>query len=220
MALALLVLAPPAAQGQAGPRYREFELGSSLASVAQLTDLTTDQAKVIHRRPAVLSELEWRPRYFRKGMSSQTDPVDRMVFGFYDDRLYRIVVDYDPRRTEGMTQADIEAAIVASYALPSKAVPAPARAGVKYGDADQLLAMWGDADSTLSLFRVSYPTNFRLVILSNRIAELARVASTEAARLDASEAPQREIAQKQKEAADARAAEETAKRANLPAFRP
>ena len=43
-------------------RYREFQLGSDLASVAKLTGTPPSGARVIHARPAVMQDLEWRPR--------------------------------------------------------------------------------------------------------------------------------------------------------------
>ena len=67
-------------------------------------------ATVIRREPAVLQELEWRPQYFR-GAARQTDAVARVTFGFYNDQLFRIVVDYERLRTDGMTEADMVAAI-------------------------------------------------------------------------------------------------------------
>jgi hypothetical protein len=68
--------------------------------------------------------------------------------------------------------------------------------------------------------RVSYQNAFKLVVSSTRLAELARVAGLESVRLDAIEAPQREIARERQEAADAHTAEDKAKQVNLPAFKP
>jgi hypothetical protein len=63
---------------------------------------------MIHQRPAVLQDLEWKPSAWAPGsMSVSTDPVEKFVFSFYNDRLYRVVVDYGYDRTEGMTDADM-----------------------------------------------------------------------------------------------------------------
>jgi hypothetical protein len=218
-AFALVVLAPTL-EAQDRLRYREFQLGADVASVAKLTGAAASDVKLIHERPAMLQDLEWRPRYFSRGADAQNDPVDRMMFSFYNDQLYKVRVDYDPRRTQGMTQADIEAAISTTYGLALKTVPRKNAPAVQYGDPDLLLATWGNAESTLALFRASYPVTYRIIVESTQLAKLADAAGAEAVRLDASEAPQRELEQREKEAADEHAAQEEAKRVNLPGFRP
>ena len=49
------------------------------------------------------------------------DPVDKIMFSFYNDHLFRLVVDYDRDRTIGMTDADMTAAISTVYGLPRTA---------------------------------------------------------------------------------------------------
>jgi hypothetical protein len=216
-----LVLSAHALSAQDRVKYREFELGGGVVSVATLTGVDASEAKVIHQRPAVLQELEWRPRYFSRGSTPQTDPVDHMVFDFYNDQLYKIVVDYDARRTEGMSQADVVAAISSTYGVASiPGLKATRAAEVQYGEQDLALAKWGNTEYTLTLFRVSYQSAFRLLVSSTKLADLARVAGLEAVRLDTLEAPQREIARQRKEADAARTTEAEAKRVNLPGFRP
>ena len=67
--------------------------------------------------------------YFR-GAARPTDAVARVTFGFYNDQLFRIVVDYDRLRTEGMTEADMVGAISETYGPPSRRV-VPTRAVVQ-----------------------------------------------------------------------------------------
>lgn len=215
-----LVLSGQMLQAQDRTRYRAFELGSDLASVAKLTGTAVSEAKVIHQRPAVIKDLEWRPRYFSGGQSPQTDPVDLMVFRFYDDQLFNIVVDYDRHRTEGMTEADMIEAITATYGLGSKPLPRPRSVMPKYGVPDTPLAIWGDTEYSVTLLRVTYPETFRLIVSFTRLENLARTAAAEAVRLDANEAPQREAARQKKEAADSLAAQEKAKVENKAVFRP
>ena len=100
--------------------YREFQLGSDVASIAKLIGIAPSDVKLIHQRPAVMQDVEWRPRYFSRGASAQTDPVELIVFRFYDDQLFRVVVDYDRDRTEGMTEADMIEAITAEYGPASR----------------------------------------------------------------------------------------------------
>jgi hypothetical protein len=44
-------------------------------------------------------------------MSISTDPVERIVFSFCNDQLFRVAIDYGHDRTEGMTDADMVEAI-------------------------------------------------------------------------------------------------------------
>ena len=66
----------------------------------------------------------------------------------------------------------------------------------------------------------SQQPNFTLVGVSKRLDVLARAAVIEAVRLDAEEAPQREIESQRKQAEDSRAQQEKARLANKPTFRP
>ena len=208
-------------EAQEPSRYREFQLGSDLATIGKLTDVAPSAAKVIHARPAVIKELEWRPRYAFRGEASLTDPVDLMVFRFYEDQLCTIIVDYDRRRTQGMTAADMTAAITAIYGPTSRLASRPI-GGQKsdYGFPDTPVAIWGDTDYAVTLLRVAYPEAFRLVVTSTRLENLARRASATAVQLDAAEAPQRELARQKKEADDSLAAQEKAKTENKALFRP
>jgi hypothetical protein len=202
-------------------RYREFQLGSDLATIGKLTAMAPTAAKVIHARPAVIKELEWRPRYAARGEAPLTDPVDLMVFRFYEDQLSTIIVDYDRRRTQGMTAADMIAAMTEIYGptsrLASRPIGAPTR---EYGFPDAPIAIWGDTEYSVTLLRVAYPEAFRLVVALTRLDTLARRDSATAVQLDAAEAPQREIARQKKEAADSLAAQEKAKTENKALFRP
>jgi hypothetical protein len=220
LALCAAILFAQAIAAEEAFRYREFELGSNLASIAKLTGATPSGARVIHTRPVAMKDLEWRPRY-SGGISPQTDPVDVMLFRFYDDQLFMVVVDYDRRRTEGMSAADMIGAITATYGpttqVPSRRLGTPT---VQYAFPDTPLAVWGTADHSVTLLRVAYPESFRLVVASTRLENLARAASVAAVQLDASEAPQRELDRKKREASDSAAAQEKAKTENKAQFRP
>jgi len=43
-------------------RYREFQFGMNLLAVAKQAEMQPSEARVIHQRPAVIQELEWRPQ--------------------------------------------------------------------------------------------------------------------------------------------------------------
>jgi hypothetical protein len=202
-------------------RYREFELGSRLAAVTALTGVTPSQVKIIHQRPALIQELEWRPRFVWKAGSAESDPVTVVTFSFYDSQLFKIVVDYDGQRTAGMTDSDVIEAISSTYG-PASIPPSGSKMAepARYGVPDRPVAIWGSAEYVATLFRVAYPETFKLVLVHTRLDQLARSASIEATRLDTNEAPEREIARRQKEEDDAEAAREKARIENKAVFRP
>jgi hypothetical protein len=208
--------------GQRLSQYRNFELGSDLASVAALADTDASDARTLHHRPALLQELEWRPsRWMVGSMTQSTDPVDRIVFSFYNDQLFRVVVDYGREQTEGMTGADMIEGVSAVYGTP---LPRRARDRAMSrleSESGALLARWGDVDDAVALFQASsFDARFRLIVTATRLDDLARKAETQALRLDDQEAPLREIARQKKERDDSRAAAAKARTANKSAFRP
>ena len=217
------VLSASGVAAQDFDRYREFELGSAVAAVSTLTGGAGSELKAIHQRPAVIQELTWRPRYgARRPVAPETESVDQMVFEFYEDRLFRVTVDYDRKQTDGLIDADMIEAISTVYGSPVIPVVPRRRQPSNVGDdAGTPIAEWGSADNSVRLHRLSsYTTTFRLVIAAESVATLARTAAAQAVVLDAREAPQREAARVKKEADDRRVAEEKARLANKATFRP
>lgn len=72
-------------------KYRHFQLGTDLPAIAKQVGASPSQAKVVHRRPALIQELEWRPQGL--GPSSKTEAVQEVVFSFYDGALFRIAIN-------------------------------------------------------------------------------------------------------------------------------
>jgi hypothetical protein len=203
--------------------YRDFQLGGNLASVSALAGVAPSDAKVIHQRPAVLQDLEWRPSYWLSGSTRpQTDPVQQIVFSFYDDQLFRLVIDYDRQRTDGMTDRDMIEAISEEYgsSLKPKVQKTPALASQIEIESGTPIARWGDADYSVVLYRSLYGSGFRMIVASPTLDARARTAEAQSLRLEAREAPQREIARQKREADDAHASQEKARVTNKAAFRP
>jgi len=203
-------------------QYRTFELKSGVAAVAATTGLSSSEAKTTHERPALLQELEWRPSRWLPGSSAtSTDPVEQIVFSFYNDQLFRIVVDYARDRTEGLSNADITDALAAVYGTPGKAaVPARAASQIEV-ESGAAVATWRDAANTVVLYRTAmYGAGFRLIVTDSDLDRLARKAEVQAARLDEQQAPGREIARLKKERDDGRAVAEKARVVNKKLFRP
>jgi len=219
-----IVCSTHALQAQSLSRYRSFDLGSNLAAVSTVTGGAPSDAKTVRQRPAVLQDLEWRPSRWTAGASvPSTDPVERLIFSFYNDQLFRIVVDYGHDRTEGMTQADMIEALSAVYgAVLPKTTRSTARAafGVET-ESGSPFARWGDAEHSVVLYQTSsYRTAFRLIVIDVPRSELARKADSDAQRLDLQEAPQREVARQNKERDDQQAAAEKARSTNKGVFQP
>ena len=209
--------------GQGPSLYREFALASDVATVSGLAGVSASNVKTIHQRPVVLQDLVWRPSRWNVGSTAaSTDPVEQIVFSFYDDQLFRVVVDYALDRTEGMTDADMIEAISAVYGTPVKRIPGAVRVAspveVESGPA---VARWGAGGRAVVLYRTSsYREVFRLIVTEPALDDLARKATIQAVRLDEHEAPSREIARQKKERDDGRAAAEKARIANKGVFRP
>ena len=222
VALELLV-STLSVQAQGPPQYRDYQLGGDLVSVSAQTKVPASEAKTIHLRPAVIQELRWRPSYFVGGSTEpQTDPVQQIVFSFYNDKLFRLAIAYDRQRTEGMTDADLVEAISTAYGPPLKPAGENGRvvALPLEDESGRPVARWGDGDYSVVLYRSPYESGFHVVVTSPRLEALARTAGAQAIRLDEREAPQREIARQKKAAEDARVSQEKVRTANKAAFRP
>lgn len=198
--------------------YRKFQLGTNLAAVAKQVGGDPSQAKLIHSRPALVQELEWSPRAFSSPAKSEA--VKQVVFTFYNGELFRIAIDYDPYQIAGLTAGDMIEAISASYGAAAKPTPGAEVTPTLYGDQQDVLAEWQDAEHRFDLIRGSYGPTFRLVGVLKRLETPFRVSTAEAARLDEKEAPEREAERVAKAGEAERAALEQDRLANKPKFRP
>jgi hypothetical protein len=215
-----LVLWTPLIYAQDLSSYREFQLGMNLQAVAEKIDARPSEVKVLHQRPALIQELEWRPQRARAS-SREADSVNEVLFSFYNGELFRMVISYDPDRTEGLTDQDMIEAISATY---GKATQPAAKivlfSSHVYNDSEKVMARWEDSQSSLSLFRSSNQPRYGMLVLSKRVDALAQAAILQAVRLDEQEAPQRDIERRKKEGEETRAAQEKARPANKADFRP
>jgi len=199
-------------------RYRAFQLGTDLASVAKLTGASDTQIQIVFRRPALIQEITWRPRPL--GASSIPESVQEVVFTFYNGDLFHIVVNYDRYETEGMTANDMVEAMSATYGSAAKLMAlAPITPG-RSGDPEEVLAQWQDSQYRFDLMRSSYGPTFRLVGVLKKLEAPAQAAAVEASRLDTQEAPERDAARAASEAQQAQAKLDKARLVNKPKFRP
>ena len=214
---AILVFTAQLGSAQDLSRYRGYALESSLESVVATSGARTPDVKTLHERPAKIQELQWRTPYTSSG-AAMADPVRGAVFTFYDDALYQVVVNYDRDRTNGLTSGEVIASLSALYGEPvlrsARNRPAAALPDVV------VLAQWDSPASSLTLLRDAYSMEFQLVLVSKALGTRARNAIREAGRLDAIEAPRRELEERKKEVADAADARDKTRSTNKAAFRP
>jgi len=202
-------------------KYRDFQLGMSLAAVAQQAGITS-VARELHQRPELIQELLWQPPPIL-GPSPSGDSVRKIHFSFYNGELFRIVINYDWDRTEGLTVEDMVEAVSVTYGpamlrtLPATPIVALSKVDA---DSDRIMAHWEDAQSSVDLFQPSYASTFGLVVFSKRLDALAQSASVEAARPDEQDAPGRAIDRKQKQEDDDYARQQKARLMNKAIFRP
>jgi hypothetical protein len=202
-------------------RYREFQFGMSPAAIAKQGGIEPSEARTIHQRPAVIEELAWRPtRSFAP--SAPSDSVSEVLFSFYNGELFRMVVNYDRIRTEGLTDGDMVEAISAKYGIATKpgAKVILFSSSQVYNDSEKIIARWEDPQYSFNLFRSTYQPTFGMLVFSKRLDALAQAAIAEAVRLDEQGAPEREIERQRKQDAVERAEQEEARVLNKAAFRP
>ena len=198
--------------------YRGLQFGMNLSTAAKQVGATATETRVVHQRPAVIQEIEWLPRS-SSGSPFQADPVKEALLCFYNGELFRIVVTYDRSKVEGMTASDMIQAISATYGIATKP-DAEIPYHSLYGEMAQVIARWEDTEYSYNLVKSGDRSSFALILYSKRLDALAQAAIAEAARLDAQEAPQREIERRNKREADAQLVLDKARSVNKPNFRP
>jgi hypothetical protein len=194
--------------------YRGFQFGANLSMVAKQARTTSSEARLVHQRPAVIQELDWRPRSL-----IQADPVQDGTLYFYDGELFRIVVTYDRYKVEGMTAEDMVEAISATYGTATRPTVEIAYHSI-YGESAPVMARWEDSQYSYNLIATGDRSSFAMVLYSKRVEALAQAATVEAARVEALEAPRRELEKQKKRDDEDRIALEKARSVNKPKFRP
>ena len=217
-ALVLFTGASLTAVAQDLSKYRDFQFGADLPTVAKVIGASPSQAKLIHSRPALVQELEWRPQSL--GPSPKAESAEGVVFSFYNGTLFRIDVKYDRYATEGLTTEDFVEGISAMYGPAAKLPPPVEPVKESYGDQDVAVARWEDPQYRFDLVRSSYGPSYSLVGILKSLEAPVQAANVEAKRLDDLEAPQRDAARAAAEQGAKAASLEKARLVNKPKFRP
>lgn len=224
LCVSVLLVAPTGALTSAAAAdldvYRDFKLGHSTAVVLERARGIARDVKTLHERPMLLQELSWRPPYITGGGMSGRDTVRAVVFSFMNDKLFRIAVEYEARQTEGMTSADMTAALTAVYGQVAPAAPAVRRPTASRIDALVPVARWQKGDTEVVLLRSEIGSRFSMTIASVSGEQRARKAQSDGDALHKSEAPAREAAQAKARADAADKAAEATRATNKAAFKP
>jgi hypothetical protein len=214
---ALILFSTPLVYGQDLSRYRNFSFGMNLAEVTKQVDSQRLQTKLIHKRPAVIHEATWWPGE-PSGSPLQGEPVWQVLFTFYNGQLYRILVTYEHRATEGLSAEDIVEAISAQYGTPTRPgdeITFPTNE--LYTSTEKVIARWEDSEYSFNLFRSSFLNSYGLVMFSKRLDAQVRAAVAEAIKLEAQKPdPQEDIDRRKKEADNL----DVARQKNRKTFRP
>jgi hypothetical protein len=211
--------APVAGQGR--PHYRAYAMGDSLLAISRQIGLPVIDATTTPAVSGAVQELRWHARYARRGSAPSGDPVDRLVFSFYEHRLFRIVIDYAPDRTEGMTESDMVAAVSAIYGSPLRRTLASSTGGLEPArPAETLIAEWTRGDQSVALLALQGQTTFRMIVVSSALQGLARDAGAREAPVDRPDWPSIEEGRTRATLLGAEPLRQLTRRANVASFVP
>ena len=214
---AILVLIPAfAIHAQDLSKYRNFAFGSTVASVSKQVDRRPVETQLLHQRPALIQELSWYPpRPFES--SRPAEPVEKVVFSFYNDALYRMLVVYDSSSIKGLTKEDMVQIVSAKYGVATRPIAnVNFPTNPSYEATERVVARWEDSGHSLNLIRSSVSDTFALVMFDKQLDAQAGVSIAQSVRLEKQEAPQREAERMKKEADDL----EVERQKNIKTLRP
>jgi hypothetical protein len=197
--LAMILLSAPVIYGQDLSKYRNFPFGTSLASVSKQLDRQPIEAEVIHQQPALIQELTWYPPQ-PYGSSRPAEPVEKILFSFYNGDLYRVLVTYDSSAIKGLTNEDMIRVVSAKYGAATRPVAdVNFPTNPSYRATEKVVARWEDPQYSFNLFRSSTSNTFAIVMFDKRLDAQAGVSIAESVQLEQQGAPQREAARVKKE---------------------
>lgn len=200
--IVVILLSTPQIHAQDLSRYRNFSFGTTVADLSKQIDQKPANAAVLHERPALIQELTWWPPQ-PYGTLRPAEPVDQLLFSFYNGALYRMLVTYETSATKGLTDEDMIRVISAKYGLATRPVAAVVNFPMNpsYKATEKVIARWEDSQYALNLFR-SYGDTFAMVMFTKQLDAQAGISIAESVKLDAQEAPQKEAARVKKTAED------------------
>jgi hypothetical protein len=214
---AVVMAAQAVAASPVYSRYRGVSIGDSVGTVVDSLQMTASDVAIVHARPAMIQQLTWRSNQFVTGRTNAPEALSEMVLWFHLGRLARVVATYDRDRTEGLTNADLHGSFTTIYGA-SMLVPTPA--GVRSSTEPEIIGQWGDGETLVLLSRETYPRRIRLTVSSVAADRLLQNGLTSGARLDAIEAPTRDMVRRASEEQTRRTRDAQSRVDNKSAFKP
>ncbi len=197
----VILLSTPLIHAQDLSRYRNFSFGMTVADLSKQIDQKPANAAVLHERPALIQESTWFPIQ-PYDLSLPAEPVDQILFSFYNGALYRMLVTYEHSATKGLTDEDMIRAVSAKYGTATRPVAVVNfPTNPSYKATEKVIARWEDSQYSLNLFR-SYTDTFAIVMFTKQMDAQAGISIAESVKLDQEEAPQKQAARVKKDAED------------------
>jgi hypothetical protein len=198
----VILLSIPQVHAQDLSKYRNFSFGMTVADIAKQTDQKPANAAVVHERPALIEELTWLPPQ-PYGSLRPAEPVEQILFSFYNGALYRMLVTYENSATKGLNDEDMIRIVSAKYGVATRPVAAIVNFPMNpsYKATEKVIARWEDSQYSLNLFR-SYGDTFAMVMFTKQMDAQAGISVAESVKLDQEEAPQKAAARSKKDADD------------------
>ena len=190
--LAVVMFSSPFMHGQDLSRYRNFSFGMTVASVSKQADRQIAKADVIHQRPDLIEESTWYPPQ-PFGSLRPPEPVEKVLFSFYNNELYRMLVTYDNSAIRGLTDEDMIQVISAKYGTATRPVAdINFPTNPSFRAIEKVVARWEDSQYSFNLFRSSSSNGFAMLMFDKRLAAQAGVSIAASLQLERQEAPQKE----------------------------
>jgi hypothetical protein len=187
-----LLLFPSLLLGADLSSYRGFRFGMSLSATVKQSGMSMASVTTIHQRPARIQELVWNP-----AASGDLDPVQQVIFSFYNGSLFRMVVDYDSRKTEGLRVEDLVETLSSRYGAATRPAEETLLPSASFSGGMTVLAQWEDSDYVINLVQSPYGSRFGVIASSKHLDSLAQAAIATGIDLNEQEAPQREKLEEQ-----------------------
>ena len=200
-------------------RYRGVTLGNPIQVVVDHLKVTSSDVKVVHERPTLIQRITWRPLRLVSGSVVEPDPLGEMVLTFHLGRLAGITANYDLDRTRGLTNADLLEAFARSYGT-SILIPTPTLTTTASRAEPEVIGRWDDAETLVLLRREPSTNRITLTVTSIATERAMQEAIADGLRLEASEAPARDLGRRASEEAALRARDEKTRRDNKATFKP
>jgi len=200
--IVVILLSIPQVHAQDLSKYRNFSFGMTVADLAKQIDQKPANAALVHERPALIQELTWWPPQPYSSVRP-AEPVDQILFSFYNGALYRMLVTYENSATKGLNDEDMIRVISAKYGLATRPVAAVVNfpTNPSYHATEKVIARWEDSQYSLNLFRSS-PDTFALVMFTKQLDAQAAISIAESVKLEQQEAPLKEAARVKKDSDD------------------